>query len=272
MSIVAALLVFSFLLLLTGLMVGVSVAMPWLILAVAIAAGVRCGRMLDTRYNKKALSAILPTLFIAMPVLWGWASYKEFEFLCKSPAPSEPSLKSPRPQSGFLLDDMGLHAFQTGKFIRTPERLLEQKQIAYYDEIFSTADNNFQPKAYRRSKVSNSNLAEPASEFTFKVSKIERISSRWQGPIYQLAYSVESVRGSSVLAKKTEYVFGGGIVGLYLHALLGERGDRSERDFSHLSCGYASSAPAAWRPWFTTNPNSENYFKADIGLLNSLVY
>lgn len=272
MSIVTAILVFGSLLLLTGLMIGFSVAIPWLILAGVIAAGVWCGRTLDTQYNRKIFSAIIPTLFVALPLLWGVVSYKEFESLCQSAPPTELNLKSPRPQPGFLVDDVGLHAFHSGKFIRTPERLLEQKQITYYDQIFSTADNNFQPKAYRRSKVSNSNLAEPASDFAFKVSPIERISSRWHGPIYRLAYSVQSVRSSYALAKRSEYVFGGGLVGLYVHAVLGERGDHSDRDFSYLSCGYASSAPAAWRPRFTTNPNSESYFRADIELLNSILF
>lgn len=272
MATIATALGFGLLLLITGLSIGISLAMPWLVLAGVVAAGVWCGRILDTRYKKKIFFAMIPILLVVLPLLWSVGNYKKFESLCAKEPPVTPILKSPRPQPGFLVDDLGLHAFHSGKFIRTPELLLESKQIAYYDEIFSTADNNFQPKAYRRSKVSNSNIAEPPSEFVFKVSEVEPVDGLWYSPIYRLSYSVQSTSGSPTLAKRFEYVFGGGLVGFYMHALLGTRGDYSDRDFSHLSCGYASTAPAAWRPRFSTNPNSENYSRADIELLSSIVY
>jgi len=250
-------------------------ALPWLIAVAVVAAGIWLGRTLDARYGRRVFFALVPTLFVVTPLLWGYVSYLEFESLCQSAPPNTAGpTKLSSPQLSFLLDEANLRAFYSSKHIRTPAGLLEQKKISYYDTTFTPAYNNFQSTTYRNrgSNDHSSRLAEPVSEYSFRVSPIEQVPSRWWGPLYQLSYSVQATRGGSVLAKGSEYIFGGGFVGVYLHAVLGERGDYHDRDYSYLSCGYASSVPAAWRPRFTSNPNSENYFRADADLLKSITF
>lgn len=276
MYIIATIAIVGFLLLLleTVFFVVLGVLLPWIVVAVTIVIGIRIGRKLDAKYNRKRIFFIIPTAFVMVPSLWVFASYKEFDSLCKSAPSKTINSRSQSPQSGFLLDDLALHEFHSRKYIGTPDRLLREKQIIYYDEIFKEASNDFRPKVYRRSRVSNSNIAEPISEFAFKVSPVERIHSLWKGPIYRITYSVESIHEKTVLARGSEYIYGGGIVGLYVHAMLGEFRDHSDREFSYVSCGYASSAPDAWRPKnkVISDPNSERYFKADKELLSTIIF
>jgi len=87
---------------------------------------------------------------------------------------------------------------------------------------FNNSVHDFKREIYRSARNSNSNLAEPPSEFVFKVLPIHRIKSFLFPPIYKVSYEVQKLSDGKTLARASEYVFGGGLVGIYLRAFFGE--------------------------------------------------
>lgn len=178
--------------------------------------------------------------------------------------------KVTKPQSGFLLDDQSLRQLGANKEIQVHYKLLENGQIAYFDYFDARHNPQVSPDHISRErKEFSSKVAEPRSGYVFKVPPILRVDEGWLSPTYQVRYSIQSVDEKEVLAQSSEYVFGGGIVGFYLHAVLGERGDYHDRDFNYLSSGHASRIPMAWRPRFSTNPVAEKYLRADKELVSA---
>jgi hypothetical protein len=262
---------FGALLLITGIWIGFFLLIPLIIVAFAIGVGYVAGREIDTHFSIRPAKYILPVAIVGVATAWGFLGYREFKFLCSSAPMSIERREEHNPQAGFLFDDSNLRMFEIQKSIQTPDRLYEQGKITYFDEVFLSGFGLTEKKIGRHSANFKSNVAEPPSDYVFQVSPIEKVANRWHSPIFRVKYSVVAVKSGRQESAQSEYIFGGGIVGLYMHAVLGARGDYSDQDFQYLSCGYASRVPAAWRPRFRSNPNFENYFLADIDLLRSIL-
>lgn len=83
----------------------------------------------------------------------------------------------------------------------------------------------------------------------------------WSPPIYEAVVEVRDAYSNQVLAKGTDLIFGGGMVGTYLRLLGGDQ------DFERLSCGFVSPAIGPWRPTLSSRPRFAEYLQADLKLL-----
>jgi hypothetical protein len=245
---------------------------PWLLLCGFAAFAIWIGRRTDSLIHTKAFTFAIPFVLIAIPLIWMVASYQSFERLCaEAPLPSTNKIAT-NPAIGFFVDDDSLREFERGKQTQTPFLLLESEEIAYFDYKASRFDPNApKEKLIRRTKKFSNKGPDPSSLYAFHVSVIAPIANPWHGPLYRATYSVQQVGDSLPVAIGSEYVFGGGIIGIYTQAILGERGDYQDRDFKYLACGYASKTPTAWRPRFNTNPSFDSYFRADRELLRPIL-
>lgn len=267
---ISAVLVLGGMLVLGAFFTVIELLLPWVLLAGFTYVGISVGRVIDTACKTKAGKFLVPIALLTAAGTWGILSYLQFSSLCEV-APARLLVgKVATRQAGFLVDDGNLRKIENGKEIKIHYHLLENRQIAYFD-IFS---KRFDPEAspnhiMRERKEISSKVAEPRSEYAFTVSPISHVGSWFLSPTYQLRYEILAVDTKEVFARSNEYVFGGGILGYYMHAVLGERGDYSEKDYKYLSCGHASKTPMAWRPHFSTNPNAENYLRTDMELISA---
>lgn len=265
------LIVFGALLLVTALSASLAFLAPWIAMAILLWLAYIIGRAIDGRNSFRFVKYLLPTAMVGVPALWGLLAYKDFERLCNSTPTGLQKHGERHPQTGFLIDDTNMRNFDARKTVGIAAYLYDQGSLTYFDQVSVGGFGVSQRAIFRQSKQSNSNVAEPPSEYAFRVAPIESVPNRWHGPLFQVTYSVVSATTNQSVQSQSEHVFGGGIIGNYMHALLGERGDYSDKDFQYLSCGYASRRPAAWRPRFTSNVNRQNYVRADLELLSSIL-
>jgi hypothetical protein len=264
-------LVFAFLLLLTAIQIGFTILSPIIIAVAAISATYVVGISIDSRISHNVFKYLLPTAAIVIPVTWGILSYNHFKSLCESTVNVKEMHLIKRPQDGFLTDDSNLIRFEGSKGLRIASDLYEEGVITYFDVVQTFGFGGSEPTISRRSKQSNNDAVNPTSNYMLRVAPIEKIESRWHAPLFKVSYELSAKDKSQPTKRQSEYVFGGGLIGFYMHAFLGERGDYSDKDFKFLSCGYASRKPAAWRPRFSSNPNSANYHRADRDFLRDIL-
>lgn len=270
MSTLASFLSLGALLIAGALSFGLLVLFPWILLAGCTYISFLVGRGIDLVRKTNHFRFFIPLASLAAASLWGILSYHQFTSLCER-APTRVLIgRVAKPQSGFLLDDQSLRQLGANKEIKVHYKLLENGQIAYFDYYDARYNPQVSPEHISRErKEFSSKVAEPRSGYVFKVLPILRVNEGWLSPTYQVRYSIQSADAKEVFAQSSEYVFGGGILGFYIHAVLGERGDYDDKDYKYLSCGHASQTPMAWRPRFSTNPNAENYLHADRELVSA---
>lgn len=268
--VVATFVVFGLLLLITALSIGFTLLYPWLIALAGIGVAYQFGRMIDRRTSSAIFKYSFPAILVFGVLAWVKLSYNEFLSLCNSTPLDAPHQQAKTSYAAFLVDDETLQEFEASKRISIGYQLMEQKRLAYYDEIIIA--KVLEPRrivSRRADSVANSTSKTP-TRYALRSSSVERVSNHLHSPIFRVTYYLEERAPHRPLAARTEYLFGGGAVGLYMHAILGERGDYGDRDYRYLSCGYASHSPGAWRPRFSSNPNHRNYYAADVMMLSSL--
>lgn len=86
----------------------------------------------------------------------------------------------------------------------------------------------------------------------------------WLPPISQAVIEVRDADTNQLLAKATDVVFGGGVLGTYLRLLGGDQ------DYERLSCGFVSPRVGPWRPTLMKRPRYEEYIRADLRLINAV--
>lgn len=268
---VVVLIVFGALLLVTALSASLAFLAPWIAMAMVLWLGYLIGRAIDARTSLRFAKYLLPAAIVGVPSLWGMLAYNDFERLCNSTTPGSKNQAERHPQTGFLVDDANLRNFDVKKTVGIAGYLYGQNRLSYFDQVSVSGFSLGQKAIFRQSKQSTSNVAEPPSAYAFRVAPIASVPNRWHGPLFRVTYSLVSTTTGQSIESQSEHVFGGGIIGIYVHALLGERGDYSDKDFQYLSCGYASQRPAAWRPRFDSNVNRRNYVRADLELLSSIL-
>lgn len=89
----------------------------------------------------------------------------------------------------------------------------------------------------------------------------QAIGKWWLPPIYEARIEIRESRTGAVLARATDVIFGGGLIGKYMRLIGGDQ------DFERLSCGYASADIGPWRPSLSTRPQVREYEQADRALL-----
>jgi hypothetical protein len=270
MASVMAVLVFGLLFLLFLFSLAISTLMPWLILIAILFGAVKIGLVLKRHSKYSKFAILLPALSVVFPAAWGMASYTSFISACEKSNGAEIYKKSDAPQEGFLLDAKELESWPFYKTVNSPGMLFNAGKIKYYDMYFNNSRNNFKREIYRNSD-SRSNLAQPPSEFVFKVMPIERSNSYLLAPIYRVSYEVQRMNSPVVLARGSEYVFGGGLIGMYLKAFFGKNFTSDREEYNYLACGYAAKSPIAWRPTSIQFEDSDLYVKADLDLLKTII-
>jgi hypothetical protein len=272
MASVVSILGFGLLLLLYFISLVVSTLMPWVIVLIVFVVSVKIGLYLDKNFKSIFFVVFLPFVFLVLPSVWGVVSYRTFIAACDVQDKDDFVGRYETPLDGFVVDNGELQKKPFYKSVSVQGALYDAEKIKFYDMYFNNVENNFQREVYRRSKNSSSNVAEPPGEFVFKVLPIQRMKSILFSPIYKVSYQVEELRNHRVLARGSEYVLGGGLLGSYLKAIFGENFSNDREEYNYISCGYASKKPIAWRPMSQKNPSYEIYNIADAVLLKSIIY
>lgn len=271
MSAALILLVFGGLILLTFLHNAVAFLTPFLWLAIYIFIFWRGGKAIDKRRNTGKFKFIFPVVALVLPSFWFYAGFNAFDKLCTESKEIQVIRHSQVPQKGFLYDFTSLSKSK----LDVPEELIESGQFAYYELPPQHCTGCSAVKVTRVASpvgwhTKRERIESIESKYHFVSEPVQEIASWWLPSIYKIRYLVADLSSKEVLAEGVEHVFGGGVIGVYIHAALGERGDYYDRDFSFLGCGYASKKPVAWRPRFSTNPSNSLYERADKQMLTSL--
>lgn len=271
MSAALIILVFGGLLLLTFLHYAVAFLTPYLWLAIYIYIVWRGGKAIDKKRNSRKFKFLFPVAALVVPTVWFYAGWYEFDKLCIESKEVQVVRYSQVSQEGFLYDFSSLSKSSPSVL----GELIRSGQFAYYELPFGYKCAGC--SAIKKTKdaswlsgLKTEHIKSIESKYQFVTEPVQEIASWWLPPIYKVRHLVADRSSKEVLAEGIEYVFGGGVIGVYINAALGERGDYSDRDFSFLGCGYASKKPGAWRPRFSTNPSHSLYERADKQMLTSL--
>ena len=267
-----AALVFGSLLLGTLIGFGLTIAFPWALLCGFMFLAYVAGKKSEKIFGIRQLRFAAPVTAAIAGVIWLLSAYSAFEANCSTIVAPELLRKASSRQPGFLMSDQYLRQFQNEKEVKIAQQLLLQRRISYYDYFARRFDPQAEVSQVVRNRLEfGDKSATPPSEYSFYVSPVKPIPNQWFWPLYRVEYSVVSRRTSEPISVGSEVVLGGGLVGLYIQALKGERGDTDKRDYQYLACGYASKRPDAWRPHFSTNSNYQNYLQADTAMLQSIL-
>ncbi len=212
------------------------------------------GRQFSARY----LRWLLPSVAIALPIGWASAGYSAFKASCAS-LPNQAFVFAPvNAPEGFLSD--AVHVDSSDLIERGLFKFVEQRQNPTKIRRDFAGD-----KQYPRSPIPVKTKWGPITELTSEHVVTESMELQgdrwWKPPIYIHSLEVKELKSGRVLAKATDLVFGGGILGRYMRLLGGDQ------DFEHVSCGYASVDVGAWRPSLTSRPRFAQYREADAAFL-----
>lgn len=221
-------------------------------LPAVIAYGV--GRRSGARY----LRWVLPSLAIGLPIAWASAGYSTFKAACSSlPAPEFVSAPAVAPE-GILSNALHVSASD----------LIERGVFRFVEQPLGSAKvrRDFAgEKTYPTSPIPVKTEFVPttASKGEYVVTEsLERQADRWwKPPIHTHILQVKEAKTGRLLAKATDLVFGGGILGPYMRLIGGDQ------DFEFVSCGYASEGVGAWRPSLSSRPRFVQYREADAAFL-----
>ncbi|TAK89486.1 MAG: hypothetical protein EPO06_11300 [Burkholderiaceae bacterium] len=267
----AATLVFGSMLLIFAIWVGFHylclVGLPLLVIFGAW----KCGKILDEKFQTNFQKYVFVLLIVAVPGLWAYLSLNEIDQICKLSPGIQIYSTAGSPQDGLFLDDGNLGFIGTRKSISSVQHLLDIKKINFFEE----SNNKICPNCnepYRRTIINGKYEYTYAlsSKFSFSAEKIQPYKEKPYLPIYQIRYTISEISTGKILAESNEAIIGGGLLGIYLQAFFGERGDYDYKDYEYMSCGHASKTIASWRPYFSTNPNKAKYIEADSTMITKV--
>lgn len=201
---------------------------------------------------------VLPSLVVALPASWAAAGYFTFKENCKT-IPHTQYFSQP----GSKIDGF----FLTGRHISANE-LLEKGAFQFVEEV-ANASKIRQTVAvegmYKNSppRAKSEWVPTAAAKSLYEVTELEPkpVEYWWKPPIFKYDIEVKERKSAKLLARATDLVFGGGLLGTYLILLGGDQ------DFDRLSCGYASAEPGPWRPTLASRVRSTQYMDADLRFL-----
>lgn len=212
------------------------------------------GRQFGVRY----LRWLLPCLVIASPIGWTYAGYSAFKASCAS-LPTQAFVFAPvGAPEGFLSD--AVHVDSSDLIERGLFKFIEQRQNSTKIRRDFAGDKQY-PRSPIPVKTEWVPITESESEFVVTESMEQQVDRWWRPPIYINSLEVKELKSGRLLAKATDLVFGGGILGPYMRLLGGDQ------DFERVSCGYASADVGAWRPSLTSRPRFAQYRESDAAFL-----
>jgi hypothetical protein len=218
-------------------------------------AAFRAGRTVGEQKGIPAARWIFFLLVVGVPSAWIAAGYLVFEKRCSTlPKPEFLSHAESKPIS-FLVDDRALYSFHRWASVRD---LLEVGKFRFYEKPRPEGGPPYD-RAYSRRDLYGpewrqlERISIKPSQYGLVFSELHQASDWWLPPIYLSNISVQEVASGKVLAKASELVYGGGIVGLYLR-MIGR-----DQDYDYLSCGYISKEIGAFRPSLVANPRHGQY-------------
>lgn len=213
------------------------------------------------RIKCRSLRWWLPLGMFGLVSAWAYASFMTYKNACKS-VPGITSFSTPSnvPIGFTVLPAKNGHI---GGMEYSPEGVLETGVFQFYDSeggrrcIGEKAreDVSVYPITNQCDRSLRSGLVVDILP--------HRVSAQrwWSPPIYEAVIEVREANSNQVLAKGTDLIFGGGMVGMYLRLLGGDQ------DFDRLSCGFSSPVIGPWRPTLTSRPRFAEYIQADLTLL-----
>jgi len=215
----------------------------------------RVGRQFSARYFRW----LLPCLVIGLPIGWASAGYSTFKASCAS-LPTQEFVFAPASAPEGILSNAE-HVDSADLIERGVFKFVERRLN------FTKVRRDFAgEKQYPRSPIPVKTEWVPItglkSEHVVTESMERQADRLWKPPIHIHTLEVKEVKSGRLLAKATDLVFGGGILGPYMRLLGGDQ------DFEHVSCGYASASVGAWRPSLASRPRFAQYREADAAFLS----
>lgn len=206
------------------------------------------------RFKMRPLRWVLPAFAIGLPLAWASAGYSTFKASCSS-IPTREFVSAPAMQpEGVLLnarhvDGADLIKREIFKFIERPHGATKVRRDFAGEKQYPSSPipvkTEFVPSTASR------------SEYLVTESMERQMDRWWNPPIYLHTLQVSEMKTGRLLAKATDLVFGGGVLGPYMRLFGGDQ------DFEHISCGYASESVGAWRPSLASRPRFAEYRAAD---------
>lgn len=216
--------------------------------------GYRVGRLFGTSY----LRWVLPALAIGLPITWASAGYSTFKASCNS-LPASEFVSAPLSAPEGILSD-ALHVNGTDLIERGIFKFVERPQGSAKIRRDFAGEKQY-PNSPIPVKTEFIPITASKSEYVITESMARQADRWWRPPIHTHTLQVKEAKTGRLLAKTTDLVFGGGIVGPYMRLMGGDQ------DFEYVSCGYASEGVGAWRPSLTSRPRFKQYREADAAFL-----
>jgi hypothetical protein len=219
---------------------------------------------------KKSIVFALAAVTVVAPILWAVAGYLDFKSKCSLPSTTILRTSDTRIK-GFLFERRPLESATLTHGSVDMETLISQGEFEYINQMDSSkrvrvlrVGERLGPSVFNV-ETSWESPASLDDEYRVREIPLERISRTWEAPIYLTGLEIIEPRSNQTIARATEWVFGGGILGPYLR-LIGH-----DQDYDHLACGYISEQPTPWRPTLVNRPEYAKYFNADRTFLSRVL-
>jgi len=230
-------------LLMSALLVVLMAAPGWL--------GVAWGRRI-----RSPLARTLPVLvLVGVPLVWAVAGYRVFEARCTQVPPPVYALRLQQPATGFL----------SRSEVVNWHPLLAQGPFGFVEVPAGPATTRRntagpRPRADAPAALNTVWIDNTAAQASYVLldTPPEPLDLCWHPPVRLHHLELRELASDRLVARATDLVYGGGLVGLYLRLLGG-----GDQDMAALSCGYASADIGPWRPTLTSRPRYRQYQEAD---------
>jgi hypothetical protein len=202
-------------------------------------------------------------LFITLsilPLIWAGGSYLLFKDICSAAKPPIVYFKPTQHIDSILIDDTGIRNFTMIPASFSDISLLIDNNKLTFFEVTEGFENN-QYFIRHSKKQEQIKIAQPQSQYKILLSAPTKIAQWWLAPIYKADISIIDIAQNKPILKATDWIFGGGLTGIYLRLIGGDQ------DYNYLSCGYISNEIGTWRPTLSANPRQSQYLKSDSDLI-----
>jgi hypothetical protein len=221
----------------------------------------RLGLKVGILTRRVRLRWLFPATLLLLVLTWAFAGYFAFKRDCSTTPKFEVLAPPSSPPAGFMLygdasTSMG-YAFSSNA-------VLETGAFQFIDMEGGRRCTGVKP--HPRSPVfpitsQCSQHASTKSEFAVHAIPMKRVHYWWSPPIFVSEIKVEEIKSGKVIARASDLIFGGGIVGMYLRMFGGDQ------DYKYLSCGYASADIGPWRPSLSSRPRFAEYETVDVAFV-----
>lgn len=212
------------------------------------------GRQFSARYVRW----LLPCLVIGFPIGWAAAGYSTFKASCTS-LPTQAFVFAPAIAPEGILSNAE-HVYNADLIERGVFKFVESQQGSTKIRRDFAGEKQY-PRSPIPVKTEWVPITGLKSEHVVTESMERQADRWWKPPIYMHTIEIKEVKSGRLLAKATDLVFGGDILGPYMRLLGGDQ------DFEYVSCGYASANVGAWRPSLASRPRFAQYREADAAFL-----